>query len=325
MSTFSSPDSCGRANQHPAVGLIAGPTASGKSDLALRLAQSLMAAGKPAVIINADSAQLYADLPILSAAPPPQDLAAVPHLLYGAWDGADSCSAADWAARARETIDTAHAQGATPILVGGTGLYMRTLLDGIAPVPPIAPAIREAVRAMPVAQAHAELSRLDLPKAAGLHPSDTTRIHRALEVVLSTGQSITHWQQALVGGIGHRITLAPFILLPDRAWLYERCNRRFGLMVEQGALEEVARLLERGLNPQLPVMRAIGVEALAAHLRGDWTLEEAMAQGAQATRTYAKRQYTWFRNQPPPEWQRFTAIPSEDFDFTSNFVSLFHD
>jgi len=302
----------------PPLALIAGPTASGKSDYALSPARALAGRGHRPVIVNADSAQLYADLPILSAAPSPQDAAEVPHRLYGAWDGGVSCSAADWAARARDEIAQAHAQGQTPILVGGTGLYIRTLLDGIAPVPPIDPAVREAVRALPAAQAHAALALADPERAALLHPADTTRIARALEVVRSTGQPLAHWQQRKEGGIGDAVTLHPLILLPDRAWLYERCDRRFALMLERGAVAEVEALLARGLGRDLPVMRAIGVAEIAGYLSGAWSLAEAMAKGAQATRNYAKRQYTWLRHQPPESWPRQTA------DFTKNVSTFDH-
>jgi tRNA dimethylallyltransferase len=306
----------------PPLALIAGPTASGKSDYALALAQSLIARGRAPVIINADSAQLYADLPILSAAPPPQDTALVPHRLYGAWDGAVACSAADWAERARAAIADAHRQGQVPILVGGTGLYIRTLLDGIAPVPAIDPAVRAQVRALPVDAAHAQLARLDPPRAALLNPADTTRVARALEVVLSTGRPLAHWQARLEGGIGDTVTLHPAILLPDRAWLYERCDRRFDLMVEHGAVAEVEALLARGLGEDMPVMRAIGVPQIAGYLRGAWNLDEARAQGAQATRNYAKRQYTWLRHQPPADWPRIASGFSKNIDILANFDIL---
>ena len=320
MSTEISLHSSTGPSARPLVGLIAGPTASGKSDIAMGLARRLEKSGRRAVIVNADSAQLYADLPVLSAAPTSGEQAEIPHRLYGAWDGPQSCSAADWAARARAEIAQAHGMGAVPILVGGTGLYLRTLLYGIAPVPDIAPHVREAVRAMPVAAAHEELSRLDPERAAALHAHDTTRVHRALEVVRSTGQTLSHWQQRLEGGIGHAVRLAPLVLLPDRNWLYERCDRRFRLMVEQGALAEVEALLARGLDPALPVMRAIGVSSLAAYLRGTMTLEEAIADGAQATRNYAKRQYTWFRHQPPDDWP---CIDRANFPAEPHFDILF--
>lgn len=283
----------------PRVALIAGPTASGKSALATHLAQ--MTGG---IVINADASQVYADIPILSARPTAEDMGDVPHRLFGHIDGAEACSAARWAAEARAEIDAAHRAGKLPVLVGGTGLYIRTLLDGIAPVPDIDPAIREAVRGMPVAAAYDALTQEDPEAAARLAPADTTRVARALEVVRSTGRPIKSWQAEKIGGIGHRIRVAPMILLPPREWLVERCDRRFDLMIEAGAIEEVATLLTRNLNPDLPVMRAIGVPEIAQYLKSDTDLDSFAEKGKLATRQYAKRQYTWFSNQPPPEWPR---------------------
>ncbi len=293
------------------MALIAGPTASGKSDLAVTLARAIRNHGRDAVIINADSAQVYADLRILSARPAPEDVGDVEHRLFGTWDGATACSAADWAAAAREEIARAHAAGTVPILVGGTGLYIRTLLDGIAPVPAIAADVREAVRAMPLPDAYAALQAADPVRAALLNPADSTRIARALEVIRSTGHPLAHWQAQLEGGIGESITLAPLVLLPEREWLYARCDLRFTLMMEQGAVGEVEALLARGLSTELPVMRAIGVPEIAGWLRGELSREEAVQQGQQATRNYAKRQYTWFRRQPPEEWTR-TALDNDN-------------
>jgi len=207
-----------------------------------------------------------------------------------------------------------------PILVGGTGLYIRTLLDGIAPVPPIDPAIRGAVRALPVAETYAALQSEDPERAVALHPADTTRVARALEVVRSTGQTLAHWQARREGGIAEAITLFPAILLPDRDWLYARCDLRFERMLEQGAVEEVAALLARNLDPALPVMRAIGVPEIAGWLRGEWSREEALTRGQQATRNYAKRQYTWFRRQPPEHWPR---IETHNYDAGNFFETLF--
>ena len=257
-------------------------------------------------MINADSAQLYRDIPILSAAPSAPDRARAEHRLYGMRDGADPCSAADWAALARTEIDALHAENRLPILVGGTGLYLRTLLDGIAPVPPIDAQVRAGVRAAGVAENLAALTPLDPCAAARLNPGDTTRVARALEVVRSTGRTLAEWQEQRSGGIGKRIALRPLILLPPRAWLVERCDRRFAAMVEEGAVKEVAALLARQLDPALPVMRAIGVAELGAYLRGDTTLDQAISAGKLATRQYAKRQYTWFANQPPDAWPRWT-------------------
>lgn len=284
----------------PPLALIAGPTASGKSDLAVRTA---LATGR-AVVINADSAQVYADLAVLSARPAEADMQGVPHRLFDAWDGATACSAADWAAAARAETAAAHAAGALPILVGGTGLYIRTLLDGIAPVPPIDPAVRAEVRALPVAEAYAALSREDPARAAALGPNDTTRVARALEVIRSTGRPLAAWQEERTGGIGHTVSLRPLILMPERTWLYERCDRRFAQMWQSGAVAEVEALLARQLDPDLPVMRAIGVSEVADFLAGRCTEPEAIAAGSQATRRYAKRQYTWLRHQPPDDWPR---------------------
>ena len=263
------------------------------------------ATGK-AVIINADSAQVYADLGVLSARPSPEEMQGVPHRLFGAWDGATACSAADWARAAQTEITAAQAAGALPILVGGTGLYIRTLLDGIAPVPPIDPAVRATVRAMPVAQAWEALRREDPERAARLAPADTTRIARALEVVRSTGRPLAAWQEARSGGIGQAVTILPCVLMPDRDWLYDRCDRRFAAMWQGGALREVEALLARRLDPDLPVMRAIGVREVAAFLDGTLDEAAAIAAGQQATRNYAKRQYTWLRNQMPAQWPRVT-------------------
>ena len=285
----------------PKVALIAGPTASGKSALALMLAEA-----RGGTVINADSAQVYRDLRIVTARPSAEEEARAPHRLFGHVDAADTgYSAVRWASEARDAIDAAVAAGSLPILVGGTGLYLRTLIDGIAPVPAIDPAIRAAVRAMPVADAYAALAAADPAQAAGLDAADTTRIARALEVIRATGRSIAEWRREQVGGIGGGIDLRPLILLPPRAWLDERIDRRFAAMVDDGATAEVAALTAReDVAPDAPVRRAIGVPELAAAASGASTLDEAVARAALATRRYAKRQYTWFRNQPPLDWTR---------------------
>ncbi len=288
------------------MALIAGSTASGKSALALALAER-----SGGVIVNADSAQIYRDLPLLSAAPSADEQARAEHRLYGVRDGAEPCSAADWAQLARAEIADVHAAERLPILVGGTGLYLRILLDGIAPVPQIAPEIREQVRNSAVEANRSRLAALDPEAAARLDPGDSARIARALEVVLSSGRSLAQWQSQREGGIGEEITLQPLILLPPREWLYARCDARFAGMIEAGAVEEVKNLLARKLPPSMPVMRAIGVSEIAAFLAGDISREEAIARGQQATRNYAKRQYTWFAHQPPAHWPRFSD-PLED-------------
>jgi tRNA dimethylallyltransferase len=284
----------------PKLALIAGPTASGKSALALALAKK--AGG---TVINADSAQVYRDLKVVSARPDDQEVAEAPHRLYGYRDGALACSAADWAVDARRAVEESVADGKLPVLVGGTGLYLRTLLDGIAPVPAIDPAIREAVRALPVEEAYKALSSEDPEAAARLKPADTTRVARALEVVRATGRPLKEWQAHKEGGIGDRYTLRPLLLLPPREWLTARCDQRFEMMMGKDGIAEVETLLNRGLDPALPVMRAIGVPEIAAFIRGETSREQALAAGRTATRQYAKRQYTWFARQPPMDWPRF--------------------
>ena len=301
------------------MALIAGPTASGKSELAVRLAERLAAEGRRGIIINADSAQVYADLAVLSARPTATEMRGIEHRLFGTWDAAQACSAADWAKAAKAEIARAHAAGAVPILVGGTGLYIRTLLDGIAPIPAIAPEIRNAVRELPVAEAHAALTAEDPERAAARHPAHTTRVARALEVVRSTGRPLAHWQRRKVGGIAGEVTLHPLVLSPDRAWLYQRCDLRFTMMIKGGAVAEVEALLARDLDPALPACRAIGVGEIAGFLRGEWSIDEATTRAAQATRNYAKRQYTWAKHQLPADWPRVTL---DNYNDAMRFVSL---
>jgi tRNA dimethylallyltransferase len=284
------------------LALIAGPTASGKSALALALAEAV-----GGTVINADSAQVYAGLRIISARPSAADEARAPHRLYGHRDPALPCSAALWAEDAKAAIAEARAAGRLPILVGGSGLYIRTLLDGIAPVPEIDPAIRAAVRSFTVLHNYAALEREDPAAAARLRPSDSTRVARALEVVRSTGRPLAVWQAKRAGGIAAEVDLVPLLLLPPRHWLYERCDRRFEEMMSNEGLAEVSSLMERGLSPILPALRAIGVREIAAFLRGELSREDALAAGRTATRQYAKRQYTWFSRQPPAEWPSFTT------------------
>ena len=322
MSTPSSPESVAEPIGRPPLALIAGPTASGKSDLAVRLALALHARGREAVVINADSAQVYADLAVLSARPSADEMRGIEHRLFGSWDGATACSAADWAVGARAVIAEVHARGAVPVLVGGTGLYLRTLLDGIAPVPAIEPGVRTEVRALPTADAYAALQHEDPDRAAVLAPGDRSRIARALEVIRATGRPLSAWQSELTGGIGAAVTLHPAVLLPPRDWIYARCNARFAQMLAQGAVAEVQALLARQLDPDLPVMRAIGVAEIAGLLGGSLSSAEAETRGAQATRNYAKRQFTWLRNQSPAEWPRLDQI---SFDERTIFVSLLRD
>ena len=299
------------------MALIAGPTASGKSALALALAERANGA-----VINADASQVYADLAVLSARPTEEEMARAPHRLFGFLDGAEACSAARWAEAAKREIAVAHEGGQLPILVGGTGLYIRTLLDGIAPVPEIDPAIRATVRTLPVAEAYAALQAEDPRAAACLAPADSARTMRALEVIRSTARSILDWRQEKAGGIAHQVSLHPLILLPPRDWLTARCDARFEAMLIQGAVEDVEALMTRGLSPDLPVMRAIGLPEIAGWLKGTISREEMVLRAQLATRQYAKRQYTWFNRQPPSHWPRHTEIMNNKMDL-NNVIKLF--
>lgn len=288
---------------------MVGPTASGKTALALEIAKK-----QPSVIINADSAQVYSDLAILSARPSEEEMEGIEHQLFGYIDGSEACSAARWADDAKAAIAEAHERDLLPILVGGTGLYVRVLLDGIAPIPEIDPEIRQEIRKMETLEAYRVLQHLDPVAAERLHAADTTRVQRALEVVRSTGKPLDHWQRHKAGGIGGKIKLHPLVLLPPREWLYQRCDTRFQEMIDHGAKEEVARLLDRNLPANLPVMRAIGVAEIADWLAGDIEREVATERAQIATRQYAKRQYTWFRNQSPSNWPRTEQPLNNDIE-----------
>ena len=278
--------------------MIGGPTASSKSALAADAAERL-----GGVVVNADSMQLYRDLPILTSWPDEALRARAPHQLYGVLDGAERCSAGRWRSMALAEIQRIHGDGALPILVGGTGLYLRALLDGLAPVPAIPETVREAVRTLFEREGsvglHARLAARD-PEAAGrLEPGDRQRVMRAYEVIESTGRSLLSWQAERHDRYTGRA--AVLVLEPPRDALYDACNTRFERMMAAGALDEAALLLARGLNPALPIMKAVGVRALLDHLSGVTELERAVELGRQATRRYAKRQTTWFRTQMPDQ------------------------
>lgn len=276
--------------------------------MAVALAKQL---GK-ASIINADASQVYRDLSILSARPDNEEMNDVPHHLFGHIDGTENYNVARWAVDAKAAIGAVQAEGRIPILVGGTGLYLRTLLFGIAPVPPIDADIRIAVRAMPTDQAYSMLAEADPEAAERLHPADRTRVARALEVVQSSGRRLADWQAERVGGIADDIALTPALLLPPRDWLRERCDRRLVQMFNEGAIAEVEALLARNLSSDLPVMRAIGVPQIARYLTGEIDRDKALELAQAATRQYAKRQYTWFRRQLPDDWMRYEQSLSTD-------------
>jgi tRNA dimethylallyltransferase len=282
--------------------LIAGPTASGKSALALELARKLGGA-----IINTDSMQMYRDLRILTARPAAEEEMAVPHRLYGMVDAAVNFSAGAWVADAERALAETQAQGGVPIFVGGSGLYFKALTRGLSAVPPIAAEVRESVRVRlardGVEALHAELARHDPASAERLQPRDRTRIARALEVIEATGRSLTDWHRDGLPPLLPPGTFRALFLAPEREALYARIDARFEAMLKAGALEEVARLAARKLDPLLPAMKAHGVPALIRLLKGELSLQEAAAIGKADTRHYAKRQFTWFRHQLPEfEW-----------------------
>jgi tRNA dimethylallyltransferase len=290
-----------RTDRFDAV-LIAGPTASGKSALALEFAQKT-----GGVIVNADSMQVYRDLYILTARPTAEEERQVPHRLYGYVDAAVNFSAGAWVSDAAKALAEAREQGRLPIFVGGSGLYFKALTRGLSAVPPIPSAIRESVR-MRLARdgvevLHAELARRDRISAELLKPRDRSRIARALEVIEATGRSLTDWHREGLPPLLPPGTFRALFLAPDRDLLYARIDARFEAMLKAGALEEVARLAARKLDPLLPAMKAHGVPSLISHLAGEITLEEATAIGKADTCHYAKRQFTWFRHQLPEfEW-----------------------
>ncbi|WP_448582677.1 tRNA (adenosine(37)-N6)-dimethylallyltransferase MiaA [Thermaurantiacus sp.] len=273
--------------------VIAGPTASGKS--ARALAEARASGG---IIINADALQLYRDLPILTAQPDAEARAEVPHRLYGMLDASDIASAARWAALARAEVEAAWQDGRLPILVGGTGLYLRTLIDGIAPIPAVPPAIRTGVRALAPSEVRRALEAEDPVMAARLHPHDPQRNARALEVIRATGRSLADWQRLQrTGGIGAIATISALVLDPPRDVLHARIGARIQAMQAAGAEAEVRALADRQLPADLPILRAIGVPPLLAHLQGTLGKAEAVACWETDTRRYAKRQATWFRTQ----------------------------
>lgn len=303
---------------------IAGPTASGKSALSLRLAKDLNG-----VIINSDSMQVYRDLRVITARPSEEEEAMAPHRLYGYLDAKLVSSAASWADDAMAEIEAAWRQGLMPIVIGGTGMYFKTLLDGMAAIPEIPEGTRAEIRARCEAEGsavlHDELRQIDPETAGRLFPGDSQRICRALEVYHATGKPISAWQADTPPGpmkpADEAGQLIKIVLDPPRDILYDRCNRRFDIMLQTGAWDEIDALIERNLDPTLPLMRALGVPSLIAHRLGDVPLEDAIEDAKMQTRRFAKRQLTWFRNQFG-DWERFPAqfSESEYWDFLNKKI-----
>jgi tRNA dimethylallyltransferase len=288
----------------PPILLIAGPTASGKSALALDLAERL--GGE---IVGADSMQIYRDLRILSARPTEAEEARAPHHLIGVVDAADPWSVGWWLEAARAVIADLRGDGKAAIVVGGTGLYFRALTKGLAAMPAVPADAREAADSEFASRGEAEvrmiLKSLDAPAEARIAAGDRQRLVRALAVVRHTGLALSVWQSetkpALPEGSWRAV-----VIEPDRDELYARCDARLSLMAKQGALAEVEALMARNLSPDLPVMKAVGVREFGRCLAGETGLDAAIAEAQQATRNYAKRQLTWFRNQTP-DWPRICS------------------
>ena len=291
----------------PALAIVAGSTASGKSAWALDLAERC-----DGTIINMDALQVYRDLRVLTARPSPDDEARVPHRGFGVVDGAAPFDVASWVETAKLSIRETMDEGRLPILVGGTGLYLNTLLHGIAPVPPIEAGVREAVRSADPDANRDALEHEDPEMAACLRPSDRQRIARALEVVRSTGRSLADWQRGRSGGISGEYRLEPVIFDSPTDALAAGMEQRLERMMEEGAREEVEALLARSdLPSDAPIWRAIGARELAGWITGASGRADALAAALAATRAYAKRQRTWFRHQVPDDWPRMTALGTQ--------------
>jgi tRNA dimethylallyltransferase len=296
----------GGSGQDVSAVLIAGPTASGKSALALEIACEI--GGE---IVNADSMQVYGVLDRLTARPTREDMERVPHHLYGHVSPRTAYSTGLWLNEAAEAIAAVHARGAVPVVVGGTGLYFRALTGGLSDMPPIPAEIREPLRNRleleGIEALHRDLARLDPAMSERLRPADRQRIVRALEVVMATGQSIASFQALRGPQIIDPARARCVVIDPDRALLHARINARFEKMVEEGAVAEVKALMSLDIPAQHPAMKAIGVGPISDYIRGDLVLDEAIERSRAATRQYAKRQLTWFRNQLGEEWQRLQS------------------
>jgi tRNA dimethylallyltransferase len=278
----------------PKIILIAGPTASGKSALALDIARRMNG-----TIINADAMQIYAGLPILTAQPGPEEQKEIPHKLYAVLDPGERSSAGIWRRMALQAIEKSVAIGRVPVLVGGTGLYFRALLGGLADIPDISDEVRAKTQnlyeELGEEKFRGELAKRDLESASRIARNDRQRLIRAYEVFEHSGQALSEWQKNKPGA--DEFTYDTHLLLPEREILYAACDARFSKMIERGALDETQRFMERKLDPESPAMKTLGLRELAAHQRGEVSLQEAIARAQQVTRNYAKRQVTWFKNQ----------------------------
>jgi len=286
--------------QSPVI-VIGGPTACGKSGLALAIAEHL-----DGVIINADAIQVYRDLRVLTARPTEEEETRIPHRLYGILDAKESCSAGSWQALAMAEIEEIRNIGKLPIIVGGTGLYLKTLTEGIAPIPNIPLSVRKSVRELfykvGKTEFYTQLTKKDPIMAARLKPNDAQRLMRAWEVIEATGKSISLWQKESI--TTPKLKFIMVVALPLREDLYAACDRRILNMISDGVMDEIKVLMRRTKNEKLnnlPVFKAIALKEFTSYLAGCTDLDIAIAKAQQQTRRYAKRQMTWFRNQIPVE------------------------
>jgi tRNA dimethylallyltransferase len=298
--------------------LLAGPTCSGKSELAVRLAEKFHGA-----IINADALQLYRDLPILTAQPSIETRARTHHRLYEIADPTEIYSAGRWLQQAKEAIAAAQTESLTPIVTGGTGLYFRCLMHGIAPIPAIPESLRQTLRADYAQQGEAalrqRLAKNDPEALSRIVVGDKLRLLRALEIVLATGKTQTEWQKFTSGGLGSE-RMQPILIMPPRDALYQACDARFTAMIEKGAMQEAKALLAKDLPPDAPIKKVIGLRDIGEFLRGEVDWPKALSQAQQATRNYAKRQMTWFRNQWQNRPDEFAHAPLIHYGFSESFV-----
>lgn len=301
---------------HPPALIIAGPTASGKSKLGVMLAER--AGGE---VVNADSMQIYRDLPIMTAAPSDAEKAAIPHHGYGVLDGSERCSVGRWLELTRQIVGDIHARGKLPILVGGTGMYIRAALEGISPIPDVPLSVRASAAdqydALGGAAYRQALAALDPVLADRLNDGDRQRLIRGMEVVMATGTPLSQWQDAPLEGAVDA-TFTTIRIAPPRDQLYAMCDRRLPIMLDQGGVEEVRQWLSREVDPDLPLMKAVGVPPIADFINGKISRNDAVDIACRDTRRYAKRQTTWFNNQ-------FSDNFCEDSGYDAQFSESFID